>query len=51
MQIYEVFNIWFQSKSNWTAPSHKQVIEQIYKIAVLFVGFNGCKLLSTEHLS
>jgi len=51
LQVYEVFNIWFQSKSSWTAPSHKQVIQQIYKIAVLFVGFNSNKLLSAEHLS
>lgn len=45
MQVYEAVKFSFQSKSSWTAPGHKQVFKQIYKIANLSVDVNGIKLL------
>ncbi|KAL5648119.1 hypothetical protein ACJX0J_042474, partial [Zea mays] len=43
--VSEVVKFSFQSKSSWTAPGHKQVFKQIYKIENLSVDFNGSKLL------
>jgi hypothetical protein len=51
MQVYEVVKFSFQSKSSWTAPGHKQVFKQIFKIANLSVDFNGSKLLLVVYSS
>jgi hypothetical protein len=51
MQVSEVVKFSFQSKSSWTAPGHKQVFKQIYKIENLSVDFNGSKLLLVVYWS